>query len=333
MEPDFQISVKGLPEDIVPFISNSFVEIIRAFKKSNEKLDFRRMHRIVVTTDIAGELADLSTKTASGKQITFTDEDYAVAIAKVMIIPNGDEFEIYPILNAQFFLPVLFTEDNEKYDYDQFKYILHALHHELCHVHDDNKRIDAFHESMLKLRYKGKDKFIRPLSEICWAEYIANFLSSTSATDTIIKDFVTNFEEAIKRTKTDVDNEILLYRYHGDLDKLLGIFQRHGEFLVKMAAYILGYMDGLGVNLEKLSLEASKIISDSYFEATFNDMHRVLKEMRSVYPEGWKDLSIYNKLSYVLENYYDKMGLILSTIENGEAYVNIPFRPETTPHP
>ena len=330
MEPDFQISVKGLPEDIALNVGSTIAEIIKAFKK-NGNLDFRRMHSIVVASDFAGELAELSTKIASGNKITHTNEDYAVAVAKVMIIPNGDEFEIRPILSAQY-AAALVPEGSEGYDADNFYYILHLLHHELCHVHDDNKKIDVFHELMLKHHYKGKDMFIRPLSEICWSEYIANVLSSKTATDTNLKDIVISFEDAVKRTKSDIDSEILLYRYHADLEKLLDIFKRNGEFLVKMAAYTMGYMDGLGVMLEELSLEASEIISGSYFQSTWEAMHEALKEMRSVYPEGWKDLSIYNKLSNVLENYYDKMGLILSTTEDGGTYVDIPFRAETTPN-
>jgi len=331
MEPDLQISVKGLSQDLALEVGNTIAAIIKAFRSADGNLDFRRMHRIVVTTDFAGELAELSTKTASGNQITHTNEDYAVAVAKVMIIPDGDKVEICPILSARY-AAALVPEGSEGYDADNFYYILHLLHHELCHVHDDNKKIDALHDVMLKHHYKGKDMFIRPLSEICWSEYIANLLSSKTATETNLKDIVTSFEDAVKRTKNDIDNEILSYRYHGDLDKLLEIFKRHGEFLVKMATYTMGYMDGLRVTLEELSIETAETISGSYFESTWEDMHEALKEMRSVYPKGWKDLSIYNQLSDVLEKYYDKMGLILSTTEDGGAYVDIPFRAETTPN-
>jgi hypothetical protein len=331
MEPDLQISVKGLPEDLALNIGNTIAGIIKAFKEVDENLDFRRMHRIVVTADFAGELAELSTPTSSsGDQITHTNEDYAVAVAKVMAIPNGDKFEFLPIINAQY-AAALAPEDAEGYDSDNFKYILHLLHHELCHVHDGNKKIDAL-DNLILTQHKGKDTFIIPLSSSCWSEYIANFLSSKTATNANLKDTVTSLEDAVKRTKGVIDNEILLYRYHGDLGKLIAIFKRHGEFLVKSAAYTLGYMDGLGVTLEELSPEASKIILGSYFESTWKAMHEALKEMRKSYPENWKDSSIYNSLSVVLENYYDKMGLILSNTEDGEAYVDIPFRAETTPN-
>lgn len=329
MEPDLQISIKGLPEDQAHILGNTIANIIEFFEKIDESLDFRRMHRIVVTADFAGELVELSEQTVSGNQITHTNEDYAVAVAKVMILP-GDELEILPILNAQY-IKALVLEESENNGADNFNYILHLLHHELCHVHDNNKKIDSFYHLMLTHHYEGKDIFIRPLSEICWSEYIANFLSSKTVTDANLIDIVTSLIDAIKRTKSDIDNEILLYRYHGDLEKLLDIFKRHGEFLVKVAAYTIGYLDGLGVTLEELSPEASKIIIGSYFESTWQAMHEALKEMKRAYPEDWRDLSIYNNLAEALENYYDKMGLILSSTEDGRAYIDIPFRAETTP--
>jgi len=289
------------------------------------------MHRIIVTTDFAGELAELSKHTVSGIQISHTNEDYAIAVAKVVLIPAGDGFEIIPILNAQY-AAALVPEDSEGYNADNFYYILHLLHHELCHVHDDNKKIDALHDVMFHHEYKGKDMFIRPLSEICWAEYIANFLSAKTATESNLKHICASFADAVQRTKTEIDNEILSYRYHADLNKLMAIFNRHGGFLVKTAAYSMGYMDGLGVALKEMSFETAQAVSGSYFESTWKNLHIALKKMRGEYPEGWRALSIYDQLSDVLEKYYDNMGLILSTTEDGEAYVDVPFRAETTPN-
>lgn len=330
MEPDLQITIKGLPEELSTTLGNTIGDIIKGLKEVDENLDFRRMHRIIVTSDFAGELALLSPETSSGNQITHTNEDYAVAVAKVMLLPFGDEFEIVPILNAEQAV-ALVGENEEYYQSENFLYILHLLHHELCHVHDNNKKIDAFHKLMLKHHYNGKDIYIRPLAEICWSEYIANFLSSNSATPQNLQDIITCLVDAITRTKRDIDNEILSYRHHHDLEKLFSLFKRHGEFLIKTAAYTLGYIDGLDTNLESISQEASKILKGSYFESTWHTMHEALTEMRSEYADNWTDLNIYNKLSEVLENYYDEMGLILSTTADGEAYLDIPFRPETTP--
>lgn len=330
MEPDLQITLKGLPEEIANAIGKAIAAAVRTFKEMDSELDFRRMHRIVVTTDFAGELAELSATRASGNPIIHTNEDYAIAVAKVVIIPRGDEFEIVPVVSANIAAP-LAQEDQESFDREQFRTALHLLHHELCHVHDDNKKIDAFASDMLRTHYRGKDVYIRPLAEVCWSEYIATLLSCSTAGENVIYGMTESLADAVKRTKPLIDEEILSYRYHGDLSKLLETFGRHGEFLAKAAAYTLGYVDGLGKPLDELSKKASEALSGSYFESTWNNMHTALRNMLEVYPDGWQNLSIMDEFAGTIESYYADMGLILSTTEDGQAYLHVPFRPDTTP--
>jgi hypothetical protein len=215
----------------------------------------------------------------------------------------------------------------ENQNEELFRSALHLLHHELCHVHDYNKTLD----SLPVPNYIGKDKFIFPLTWTCWGEYFANLMSSSSASESQVKAIIESFKDAIKQSQSRVNQEILAYRIHGDIDRLMVAFSRHGEFLPKMAAYTLGYMDGLGKSLADLSIDAAEALSGSYFEATWTDMHIALNEMYQKRHEGWKDLNIYNNLATAIDNYYVSMGLVLSTTKTGEAYISVPFRIETTP--
>ena len=327
MESDLQITVKGKEECLARKIGEAVLEMVKVL---DNRLDFRRMHQIIITPDFSKELKEQSARTASGNAIEYTDEEYAVAVAKVMLFRDNNEFEILPIVNAQV-ASMLVQQNEEGYSSDQFYMVLHLLHHELCHVHDDNKKIDAYSDMMLRYRCKGKDTYTFPLAEICWAEYIANFLSCSTAKEISITAMGESLSDAIVRTKNTIDSEIRNYRYHADLNRLMNIFQRHGVFLVKTAAYMLGYIDGLERTLEKLYSEASLKLSGSYFEKTWNSMHNALQEMRALYPSEWRDLSIYNNLIFVMENYYADMGFLLSNTADEETYINIPFRPENTP--
>lgn len=76
--------------------------MVKALERLDGELDLRRMHRIVVAKDFAGELAELSAATASGDPITHTDEGYAVAVAKVMVLPRGEDYEIVPVISAHY---------------------------------------------------------------------------------------------------------------------------------------------------------------------------------------------------------------------------------------
>jgi hypothetical protein len=332
IESDLQMSIKGLEEDAAHELGDVLSDVVCTLSESEPGLDFRRMHRIVVTTDFAGELKEMSEHDPSGRTITHTEEEYAVTIAKVMLFPLGDDFEIVPIFDAWTLARLVSKneEGGEERDREDSLTIIHYMHHELSHVHDDNKKIDAIGRFMLRHHYTGKDIFIRPLAEACWSEYIANFLSFETATATAIGDVTKGFTDAIRRTKKDIDSEILSYRYHADLNRLVGVFQRHGEFLAKAAAYVLGYVDGTGKELRELSADAADALSGSYFEGIWGKMHAALQGMREKYPNRWADLTVYDELSAVMEDYYGKMGLVLSNKE-GRAYIDVPFRPETTP--
>lgn len=330
IESDLQITIKGVPEESATNIGNAILEAVRAFNETDKDLDLRRMHCIIVTADFSRELEELSSSTASGNPITYTDEEYAVAVAKVMILPRDEELEILLILNAHV-AAALAPENPEGYQTEGFRTVLHLLHHEMCHVHDDNKKIDAFQKIMLRHSYVGKEIFIRPLAEVCWAEYIANYLSSPTANDEFLAAMVESFADAIERTKPCIDEEIISYRYHGDLDQLMAMFQRHGAFLAKTAAAIFGYMDSLDIELSELSIKTPDNLSGSYFEPTWNGMRTALRKMRGLYPDGWTKLTIFDELAYVIEDYYARMGLILLTTQDGQAYVDVPFTSENTP--
>jgi hypothetical protein len=193
--------------------------VVEAVEQAGEGLDLRRMHRIVVAEDFAGELAELSAATASGNPITYTDEEYASAMAKVLLLPRGEDYEIVPVVGANYALALLASDNMDGADeaaeyspYELRKVILHSLHHELCHVHDYNKQIDAFGNLMLSFCYSGKDVYIRPLAEACWSEYISNLMSSSTADGTSVGGMTESLGDAIVRTKPDINSEILEYR-------------------------------------------------------------------------------------------------------------------------
>ncbi|MBE9565467.1 MAG: hypothetical protein IMF16_01810, partial [Proteobacteria bacterium] len=171
MEADCQVTIKGLPEPVAQNLGKAVAVVVKTLGQAGYALDLRRMHRVVVTADFAGELSELSGSTASGNPITYTQEEYAIAVGKVVTLPRDDgDREIVLVIDARiaaWFAP----RDGEGGDSDNLQTGLHLLHHELCHIHDTNKMIDAFPSLLPRERYAGKDILVRPLAELCWAEY------------------------------------------------------------------------------------------------------------------------------------------------------------------
>src|SRR5215212_6063682 len=135
-ESDLQISVKGLPNDAVAnAVGTAVLTVVEEVERAGEGLDLRRMHRIVIAADFAGELAELSAATASGNPIRHTNEEYAIAMAKVLLLPHGEDYEIVPILGAKYALALLASDDMEGTDEaaefspsELSSIVLHSLH-------------------------------------------------------------------------------------------------------------------------------------------------------------------------------------------------------------
>jgi hypothetical protein len=327
MESNLQITIKGLTGELATNAGNAVGVVIRTFLNENTGLDLRRLSRIILTTDFTEALTELSQQKAIENPIGHTNEEYAVAVGKVLVFPLDQDYEIVLVFNAHVIANGLLVENRvENQNKDLFNSALHFLHHELYHIHDYNKILD----SLPMPKYIGKDQFIFPLAWACWGEYFANLMSSSSASESQVRTIVESFRDAIKQSQSKVNEEIRAYRIHGDIDRLMSVFSRHGEFLPKMAAYTLGYMDGLGKSLADLSPDTAEILSGSYFESTWNDMHMSLKKMLQERSHGWNDLDIYNDLATAIDNYYARMGLELSTTGEGETYIRVPFRTETT---
>jgi len=330
MESDIKLTIKGLDSELAHEFGKYINILLSLLNKPERGFDLRRMHRIIVTSDFASELVNFSNERGIGKPITHTNEKYGVAAAQVHILARGDDYEIVPIIDACLATALVDKDYANPIDLSQADAI-HILHHEFCHVHDNNKKIDAFGPMLLNQSYVGKDKYCFPLSELCWSEYYANYLSCSSVSDEFLGKIKVSFIESIERAKSEINKEIVSYRMHGDIDQLLDIFARHGSFLPKIASYILGYLDGLQISFEELDSKAAKVLSGSYFEPTWTAMQKALRSMRDKYPDRWKSIAIYKGLSDVMDNYYSVMGLTLNNMEDGIVYVDVPLKPETTP--
>jgi hypothetical protein len=323
------ISVSGLPDDAVDAFAFKIAGIVGALA-SNEvapPLDLRRMRRMVFAADYSAALEELAGD--SGRPVGPTQEDYAVGVAKVLLLPlDQGDFEIVPVFDIDKF--AILGSDYESLDgqqKDYFTRMLHVLHHELCHVHDDNKKVDAMPGAMLSKVWDGPEIFVGPLTEASWSEYFANRVSSLTANRSSIDETVQMFKDAVERTKPVINDHIIAYRTNWDLDGLVALFKRHGDFLVKSAAYMLGYLDGIGQTLEELSAEAHQALIESDFLPFWNRMHVELKAMFNRHPEGWDNsLDIYAGLLQVMQDFYDDMGLVLRRQPDGGLYVDIPFR-------
>lgn len=326
VEADLQIIVKGLSSEQGRAIEDKLTDILHILDRE-KGFDFRRLHRIIVTNDYAGELAALLTGRSSKNVATHTSEEYAQGVAQAIPLRLDDGFEVVLVFDDDFISPLTIERNDGGELPDTYRCIWHLVHHEFAHVHDYNQIIDAL--PLEVPQPTGKDAVLVPLASACRGEYMANYLSASTADFMSVSGMTESLTEAITRTKKEFDKNIIAFRWGRDADRLFSEFNRHGWFLVKAASYVLGYVDGLKTSLAELSADAAEALAGSYFEPTWDAMHKALTVIREEYPENLKNCEVLDPLVQALENYYDDMGLVLFTERGGKCGFDVPVRPET----
>jgi len=322
MESTLNIIADSIADESASHLTSVLKTIINRLQSDFERLDLRRMNRVIITANLGNTLLELYGGNKS--KATFTEEKYATAMAKVVLLRKDSGFEIVPVIDSRLLLP--FT--NREITDTALAYLFHLIHHELCHVHDENQKIAAFPDIILKTTYIGKQAIIMPLVEAVWSEYFAERYSSQTIDDETVSGFLTHFRDALIRTKPLVDSDIYRYRTAKNINTLLEVFSRHGHFLPKAAAYWLGCID----SIEVPQVLTDKLMSElQYFDEPFHSMHSALKKMYDLYPKQWKTMAVYDELAAAMERYYNIMGFYLIQNTTDGLYIEIPLRPETNP--
>lgn len=296
---DLNIRINGFNDEN----SSQIIDLVSKIFKEFSSLDLRRLSFVLITTEFEKEV-----KTLTKQHSPFTNNHLrTISIAKVLTQKKENDFEMILVLSSTILTQLLKNDKNS----------IHIIHHELGHIHDNNKKIDIFKELMLHQHYQGIDSITFPLAENCWSEYMANFISSSSAKELELpKKIATSFGETIKEVEFNLKTEVLAYQSNRNRDDLLYSMKHHVEFLLKSASYVLGYMHGLNLRLVELSDEADYILETSYFKEMWDVLEYELTTMHEVYSYGWVSIEIYRNLAISIESFLHHFGLILKEDEN-----------------
>lgn len=307
---NIDVHIDGLNEVESLIILDNIQKLI----KSYFNLDLRRLVKIIITTDLDKEVDALTHTTHKDFKGTYLTKNRSYA--KVVILPNETDFDMVLVLRNDFVQCL-----NHKHDGKSlllYEDAIHIFHHEMVHVHDNNKKIDAFPKEMRAHNYQGKRKITYPLAMMCWSEYIANYISSETAEHSKIPSILfDSLIDNMKNLRENARNEILAFRTNKDINKLMNSLSAQFEALLKNSAYLIGYIDGLNIHLEELNERNYYELESSYFFQTWKKLHKHFLSMRELYPDAWVSIKVYEELAHCFEKFYERMGIKLLE-ENGE---------------
>lgn len=310
---NLNIKINGLNDNTSLKVVDAITDIIEQFSY----LDFRRFENIIITSHFQRDIESLTSSNKSVfKNMYIASND---TLAVVLTVPKNDDFELVLVIKSNFITNII--KDPEEQGY---KDALHILHHELAHIHDNNKKIDIFKDLMKTSSYHGIDSIIYPIAEECWSEYIANYISASSAVET---DFPHQMAKTliskINETSFNIKTQLLAFKINKQRTDLLFISIEQVKSLIKTAAYLQGYLHGFGMTLEELDYDADYDLECSYFKDIWEAMQFELHSIKQIYPDGIININIYKNLASYIEGFYNQMGIVFVKENSGEIQIHL----------
>ncbi len=311
---DLKLQINGIDDHESDTLVNAIIGLLERFNT----LDLRRLDSIIVTENFERDIESLTTtKNAHFKNKYINKKK---TLAKVLTLPNKNDFKMVLVMNATFAQNLLNHIDNTMPYVDA----VHVFHHELGHIHDNNNKIDKFKEQIQHSKYEGKNSILYPIAEVCWSEYIANYISSSSAEESMLPELVaTSFELDIREREHNIRTEVMAFKTNKTRTDLLHSMRDDIEALLKTASYVLGYLHGMNKSLEELSYDTDYVLETSYFKDIWEVLNYEFNSMLDVYPNGWVNLNIYKNLAFAIEAFFNQMGIVLLENEKKELYFKV----------
>ena len=306
MERDLIISVNNFPsEQSANIIGVLTLEIMKSIEERYH-LDISKLTKVIITFDFESALQSVATDFNHNLPPTFTNSSQAKAVAKLFsrISDVGLFLEYNLILSADFFNELF--NDDLSISLDDISPVRHRIHHELIHVHEHNK--NCLNNAMVVDDY---DDVFLMTGMRSWSEYLANYLSSPTATDEIIDSTLYTLEVVLSEVVLEIKKIINQYRVG-----LLSLSAMHLavteriKLISNMYAYAYGYIDGVGIDIEKHFPVLSELLSNSPLSLPLHALRQSFLSIKSVFDEkGICDFSEFDLAIKAVRAMYLSFGL------------------------
>lgn len=315
MENDLNISIQGFnSKHVAKEIGNLTLEVIKALD-NKYALDITKLRQVIISCDFPAALAKIASEFNHQSSPTFTNSKQATAIAQLLIKSSGSSqpLEYALVLCVNFFSDIINSDGSVSLD--NVAPVIHRIHHELVHVHEMN--INSLDQSRL---IDDFDDAFLITSKSAWSEYLANCMSSPSATDDNINIVLNTLEV----TLNDVPNEIedLINNYQAGLlplDTMYNSVSKRIRLIANMYGYAQGYIHTLDIDMDSHFPTLLKLLSSSKLAEQLSNLGEAFTSIKVKFDlSGLDDFDDFGLAKNAIISIYDSFGLrIERNIEPG----------------
>lgn len=277
------------------------------------ELNLVSLDSIIVPHDYGIELAAFQENITA--TIGYTNSGLGIGVGKTLAYLENDMFKTTIFLDPRLVAGIIDDSGRQSHT--------HIIHHELCHVHDDNEKYRVFGVCDIDDLFIHTDDMVKQLmythADNLWSEYIATKLSAGSRPDDH-HFYVKSLFAALSVTLPEIQDEITKFKTHSDIRELFGHLQLKISYLLKITGYFLGYCNAI---VGSIPPEFSEEIQSNYpyFEVPIVQLQTHLKLMEETYG-SWVDSSIFERLAEGVLLLWENLGIRLYNNE-GQLYVDV----------
>ncbi|MED3883682.1 hypothetical protein ABEY63_00975 [Priestia aryabhattai] len=285
------IGDKSLSENKAEQIRSIIVNEVSRFGLKLDKLG-----KLILAEDYEEEVV-LEIRFIEGKD----NDTYREYAKRSMAIKIGEE-----TLNKDVELTVIVRKEGWKgiasgnKDYE--KYCIHVINHEFVHVHDHDMKYYRMFSPEKMSGGKSLEYVLRYESDAAWSEYIAERMSSHTATIVSIDRAIDNMEIRVNRLMNISDEEALNY------DR----FSNYVTEILISLSMLMGICHGQGKDSNKsIAVDelVREIIEDERLLKAWDSIGVELSNLFDKYP-NWNDVEELDGLAKVIENTWKEFGLL-----------------------
>ncbi|MBV8686883.1 MAG: hypothetical protein JOZ90_10930 [Alphaproteobacteria bacterium] len=297
--------------------------VLGAVRTISGLIDLERLDGITIGFDYDEALASVDRGKEGLRPLSRSDGE-VIGIAMSPAVLRDGVVKVHLVFSADYIAGILDGEAT-----DAFRFALAVIAHECAHVEVTKQRDIAFPDTVLQAHYEGYEaELFGQIADICWEEYAACRIAapfSSGKSD----DYTAGLESVLAVAEDRANEAIRAYRSHGNIDRVVN---EAGTSLcqpLKIASYLLGHMDGVGIDWSELAAMRELVVSSGYAELIddLRDELRLLWEGR----DSWETLAEFDMLRDVVRDCFESGGLFFSGRPDGTAHVAIPFTAETMP--
>lgn len=322
MEHDLSISIQGFNDaNIARELGSVILEVMRQLE-SKFSLDISKLKKVIVSFDFPDALQGIKKEFNHQAPPTFTNSEQAKAVAQLAsrISHDGKISEYALVLSVDFFIELF--DDAGLISLDNVSQIVHRIHHELVHVHELNK--NSLDNSRLVDDYD--DAFLMT-GKRAWSEYLANHMSSKTATDESIINFLSTLERVLVEVPVEIEGLVLKYKFGFlPLNEMHSAVTERIKLIANIYGYACGYIHGMNIDVETHFPDLFTLLSESTLSISLGALEEAFLSIKIKFDDrGICEYDDFNLSSQAIRAIYASFGLQVSRADDPRMglYINV----------